>query len=103
MLKAADSGVVLHFGKGIFNRVEKTVPLEKITDVGLEQGPVMRYLGLRIGSTKRDNRPTSGDKNDPEPGSFDHERGNSIPPSREVGSSRRASRRPSSVSSRSPI
>jgi putative membrane protein len=36
----------LQVGKGIFNRVEKTVPLEKITDVGLAQGPVMRYLGL---------------------------------------------------------
>jgi len=32
--------------KGIFNRVEKTIPLEKITDLGLQQGPIMRWLGL---------------------------------------------------------
>ena len=32
--------------KGIFNRIEKTVPLEKITDLGLQQGPIMRYYGV---------------------------------------------------------
>jgi putative membrane protein len=36
----------LHFGKGLFTRVEKTVPLEKITDLGLVQGPLMRYFGI---------------------------------------------------------
>jgi putative membrane protein len=36
----------LQVEKGIFNRVEKTVPLEKITDLGLQQGPIMRYLGI---------------------------------------------------------
>lgn len=36
----------LHFGKGLFIRVEKTIPLEKITDLGLVQGPLMRYLGI---------------------------------------------------------
>lgn len=32
--------------KGIFVRVEKTVPLEKITDLGMVQGPIMRYFGV---------------------------------------------------------
>ncbi len=32
--------------KGIFVRVEKTVPLEKITDLGMVQGPIMRYLNI---------------------------------------------------------
>lgn len=32
--------------KGIFTRTEKTIPLEKITDMGMVQGPIMRHLGL---------------------------------------------------------
>jgi len=32
--------------KGMFNRIEKTIPLEKITDLGLNQGPIMRAMGL---------------------------------------------------------
>jgi putative membrane protein len=32
--------------KGLFVRVEKTIPLEKITDLGLVQGPIMRRMGL---------------------------------------------------------
>ena len=32
--------------KGIFVRVEKTIPLEKITDMGMVQGPIMRHLDL---------------------------------------------------------
>ena len=27
-------------------RVEKTIPLDKITDLGYFQGPIMRYLGI---------------------------------------------------------
>ena len=36
----------LHVRKGLFVRLEKTVPLDKITDLGMVQGPVMRWLGL---------------------------------------------------------
>jgi putative membrane protein len=36
----------LKLRKGIFIRTEKTVPLDKITDLGFVQGPVMRALGL---------------------------------------------------------
>jgi putative membrane protein len=32
--------------KGMLVRVEKTIPLEKITDMGLVQGPLMRFFGL---------------------------------------------------------
>ncbi|MCZ6830288.1 MAG: PH domain-containing protein [Gammaproteobacteria bacterium] len=32
--------------KGIMIRVEKTIPLEKITDLAMVQGPVMRYFGI---------------------------------------------------------
>ena len=32
--------------KGLLTRVEKTVPLEKIMDMGLVQGPMMRDFGL---------------------------------------------------------
>ena len=31
--------------KGLLNRVESTVPLEKITDVQFYQGPIMRMIG----------------------------------------------------------
>jgi len=36
----------LEVRKGIFVRVEKTIPLEKITDMGMVQGPIMRHLDL---------------------------------------------------------
>lgn len=32
--------------KGVLVKVEKTIPLEKITDMGMVQGPIMRALGL---------------------------------------------------------
>jgi len=32
--------------KGILVRVEKTIPLEKITDMGMVQGPIMRHFDL---------------------------------------------------------
>ena len=31
---------------GVLNRVEKTIPLDKITDLGLAQGPIMRALDI---------------------------------------------------------
>lgn len=36
--------------KGVFTKIEKTIPLEKITDLSTTEGPIMRYVGLkRIG------------------------------------------------------
>ncbi|TMO76441.1 hypothetical protein CWC16_07070 [Pseudoalteromonas sp. S3776] len=32
--------------RGILFKEEKSIPLEKITDVGLSQGPLMRFFGL---------------------------------------------------------
>jgi len=32
--------------RGVFFKVEKSIPLEKITDVGLTQGPLMRFFKL---------------------------------------------------------
>ncbi len=36
----------LEVRKGVLTRVEKTIPLDKITDLSLKQGPIMRQLGL---------------------------------------------------------
>ena len=36
----------VHVKKGFFVKVKKTIPLEKITDVGSVQGPIMRKFGL---------------------------------------------------------
>lgn len=33
--------------RGILNREEKTIPLEKITDLAVFQGPIMRRMGLK--------------------------------------------------------
>ncbi len=37
----------LQVNRGIFVREEKSIPLEKITDLALFQGPIMRHLGLK--------------------------------------------------------
>lgn len=37
----------LQIRKGWLNRVEKTVPLEKITDLAMYQGPIMRAMHLK--------------------------------------------------------
>ncbi len=36
----------LKVSKGILTKVEKTVPLDRITDMGIVQGPIMRYFGI---------------------------------------------------------
>ena len=33
--------------KGVFNKIEKTIPLEKITDLSSTQGPIMRMFELK--------------------------------------------------------
>ena len=33
--------------KGVFNKIEKTIPLEKITDLSSTQGPIMRLFDLK--------------------------------------------------------
>ena len=36
----------IHLSKGWINRVEKTVPLEKIQDLGMRTGPLLNMFGL---------------------------------------------------------
>lgn len=33
--------------RGIFNREEKSIPLEKITDLAVFEGPIMRYMNIK--------------------------------------------------------
>jgi len=37
----------LRVKKGLLNKIEKTVPLDKITDLALYQGPIMRLMDLQ--------------------------------------------------------
>ena len=46
--------------KGVLVRVEKTVPLDKITDLGLVQGPVMRFYGLHALSLETAGQSSAG-------------------------------------------
>ena len=45
-LRCALTERTLDIKKGILNKTESTIPLEKITDLQLFQGPVMRFFGL---------------------------------------------------------
>lgn len=42
----------LRIGKGLLFRQERAVPLDKITDMGMVQGPLMRWLGLEAMSVE---------------------------------------------------
>jgi len=50
----------LKFGKGMLVRVEKTVPLDKITDMGLVQGPIMRHFGIETLSVETAGQSSEG-------------------------------------------
>lgn len=50
----------LKVSKGVLNRVEKTVPLDKITDVALRQGPIMRVLDLEALSVETAGQSSQG-------------------------------------------
>lgn len=36
----------LKVSKGVLTKIEKTVPLDRITDLGIVQGPIMRYFDI---------------------------------------------------------
>lgn len=36
----------LNIRQGVFFRVEKNIPLDKITDLAMREGPILRWLGL---------------------------------------------------------
>ena len=46
--------------KGLFVRVEKTIPLDKITDLGMIQGPLMRAFGIHAISIETAGSPSEG-------------------------------------------
>ena len=46
--------------KGILTRTEKTIPLEKITDLGLVQGPIMRAFGIHTLSVETAGQSSAG-------------------------------------------
>ena len=50
----------LQVGKGALTRVEKTVPLDQITDLGVVQGPIMRLLGLEALSVETAGQSSEG-------------------------------------------
>ena len=50
----------LQMAKGMFVRTEKTIPLDKITDLGLVQGPVMRHYGLHALSVETAGQSSQG-------------------------------------------
>ena len=50
----------LRVSRGVLTRTEKTVPLDKITDLGLVQGPLMRYFGIEGLSVETAGQSTQG-------------------------------------------
>lgn len=50
----------LEVAKGMFVRTEKTVPLDKITDLGMVHGPIMRHYGLRALSVETAGQSSAG-------------------------------------------
>ena len=50
----------LKFGKGVFVKVEKTVPLDRITDIGLVQGPIMRMFDIEALSVETAGQSSQG-------------------------------------------
>jgi putative membrane protein len=50
----------LEVAKGWFVRVEKTIPLDKITDLGLVHGPIMRHMGLQALSVETAGQSSQG-------------------------------------------
>lgn len=45
-LECALTTRALHFKKGVWFHIERTVPLDKIQDLTFKEGPVLRYFGL---------------------------------------------------------
>ena len=50
----------LKVSKGIFTKVEKTVPLDRLTDIGLVQGPLMRYFEIEALSVETAGQSAAG-------------------------------------------
>jgi putative membrane protein len=50
----------LKFARGVFVKVEKTIPLDRITDLGLVQGPIMRLLDIEALSVETAGQSSQG-------------------------------------------
>jgi putative membrane protein len=50
----------LKVSKGILTKVEKTVPLDRITDLGIIQGPIMRYFDIEALSVETAGQSSEG-------------------------------------------
>ncbi len=50
----------LKVNKGVFVKIEKTVPLDRITDVGIIQGPIMRYFDIEALSVETAGQSSAG-------------------------------------------
>ena len=50
----------LNVSKGVLTRIEKTVPLDRITDVGIVQGPLMRYFKIEALSVETAGQSSDG-------------------------------------------
>lgn len=50
----------LKFSRGIFVKQEKTVPLDRITDLGLVQGPIMRAMDIEALSVETAGQSSAG-------------------------------------------
>jgi putative membrane protein len=46
--------------KGVFVKIEKNVPLEQITDMGIVEGPLMRLLGIKALSVETAGQSSQG-------------------------------------------
>jgi len=46
--------------RGIINTEEKSIPLEKVTDLALRQGPIMRHFGLKAMRVETAGQSTEG-------------------------------------------
>ena len=50
----------LRVERGLLVRVQKTVPLDKITDLGMVQGPIMRHFGIEAMSIETAGQSSQG-------------------------------------------
>lgn len=50
----------LKVSKGILTKIEKTIPLDRITDVGIIQGPIMRYFDIEALSVETAGQSSAG-------------------------------------------
>ena len=50
----------LKLSRGVFVKVEKTIPLDRITDLGLVQGPIMRLFDIEALSVETAGQSSQG-------------------------------------------